>query len=135
MFSLYTVYILQSLNKALIMVGVCVYVFFVAKPVDNLALAVFRLHYAELCRGLSSCPDQVAMELYGACLITAHDKSQAVGTLENTPLRKADILMEAVEGKIDTENSATSLRKFCHLFKRGYGVDSIIARMKSRLGE
>ena len=108
----------------------------IAKPVDNLALQVFRRYYAELSRALSGCPDEVAAELYSAGLITTLEKSQAVGAQGLSPFRKADILMEAVERRIVTEKSAAPLREFCHLFrKRRYGVDSILARMKLRLGE
>ena len=114
---------------------VCACILFVAKPVDNLALQVFRRYHAELSRALSGFPDEVAAELYSAGLITLQEKSQAVGTLGLTPFRKVDSLMEAVERRIVTENSAVPLTKFCRLFRRGYGIESILARMKSRLGE
>ena len=85
---------------------------FVAKPVDNLALKVFQRYYAELSRALSGCVDKVAVELYSAGLITTQEKSQAVGTQGLTPFRKADCLMEAVERRIDAENSAAPLNEF-----------------------
>ena len=113
----------------------CFYVLFVAKPVDNLALHVFRWYYAELSRALSGCPEEVAAELYSVGLITTQEKSLAIGTPGLTPFRRVDSLMEAVERRIVTENSAVPVRKFCRLFQRRYGVDSILARMKLRLGE
>ena len=92
--------------------AVCACILFAAKPVDNLALQVFRRYHAELSRALSGFPDEVAAELYSAGLITLHDKSQAVDTLGLTPFRKADSLMEAVERRIVTENSAAPLKNF-----------------------
>ena len=103
----------------------------VVNPIDNLALPVFRRYSAKLSRALSSCPDEVAAELCAEDLITQHDKSHAVETQGITPFRKAEILMDAVARKIETENSAVPLRKFCHLLQRGYGIDSIVVRMKS----
>ena len=113
----------------------CLRLVYTAKPVDNLALQVFRRYYAELNRSLSGCPEEVALELYSAGLITTQEKSQAVGTLGLSPLRKTDIVMESVERRIVAENSAAPLREFCHLLRRRYGVDRILARMKLRLGE
>ena len=108
---------------------------FTAKPVDNLALRVFRRYYAELSDALSGCPEEVAAKLYSAGLITTKEKRQALGTLGLSSFRKADLLMEAVERRIVTENSAAPLREFCHLLRRRYAIDSILARMKLRLGE
>ena len=113
----------------------CLPFIFTAKPVDNLALQVFRRYYAELSDALSRCPEEVAKKLYSAELITMKERRQALDTLGLSPYRKSDLLMEAVEGRIVTENSAAPLRKFCHLLQRGYGVDSILARLKLRLGE
>ena len=96
---------------------------------------MFRRYYAELNDALSGCPEEVAVKLYSAGLITTQEKKQAVHTLGLSPLTKADLLMEAVERRIVTENSAAPLKEFCHLFQRRYGIDSILARMKLRLGE
>ena len=114
---------------------VCVYLFFIAETFDNLALRVFRRYHAELSRTLRDSPDEVAAELYSAELITMEDKSQALDTPGLNLFRKVDSLMEAVERGIITENSTAPLRKFCHVFQRRYGIDSILARMKLRLGE
>ena len=114
-----------------------VYVLFVAKPVDNLALLVLRRYYAKLCKVLSGCPNEVATQLYSAGLITKQEKRQVVDTLGLDPFRKADILMGALERRLVVENNAVPLAMgtFCHLFQRGYGIDRIVARMKSQLGE
>ena len=96
---------------------------------------MFRRYNAELNRSLSGCPEEVASELYSSGLITTQEKSQVLGTLAHSPFRKADILMEAVERRIVSENSAAPLREFCHLLRRRYSVDSILARIKLRLGE
>ena len=50
-------------------------------------------------------------------------------------VRKADILVQAVERKIVAENSSAPLKKFCQVLRRRHGVGSIVSRMKCRLGE
>ena len=114
---------------------VCVDLFFIAEAFDSLPLQVFQRYHAELSKALRDSPDEVAAELYSAELITMQDKSQALDTPGLTLFRKVDSLMEAVERRIVTENSTAPLRKFCRVFQRRYGIDSILARMKLRLGE
>ena len=96
---------------------------------------MFRRYYDDLSEALSGCPEEVATKLYSAGLITTQEKRQAVGTSAHSPFRKVDLLLEAIERRIVTENSATPLREFCHLLRRRYSVDSILARIKLRLGE
>ena len=96
---------------------------------------MFRRYYDELSEALSGCPEAVAAKLYSAGLITTQEKSQALGTLGFSPFRKATILLDAVESRVVAANSAARLREFCHLLRRRYGIDSILARMKLRLGE
>ena len=111
----------------------------IAKPADNLALRVFQRYYAELSEALSSCTDEVAAKLYSAQLVTMQERSQAVEPLGFTSLRKAEILIEAVERRIVVENSPAQLRTFCQTLERCSercpGVVSIVSRLKSRLGE
>ena len=106
-----------------------------ANPVHNLALRVFQRYYVELCEVLSSCPEEVAAVLYSNELVTRQEKSQAVDVAGLTPFRKADILVQAVERRILADNSSASLKKFCQVLRRRHGADSIVSRMKFRLGE
>ena len=112
-----------------------VYVLLIAKPVDNLALRVFQRYYHELCQALSSRPEEVASILYNNELVTMQERGQAVDDQGLIPLRKAEILVQAVERRIVAENSAASLRKFCQVLRGCHGVRGIVSRMKFRLGE
>ena len=106
-----------------------------AKPVHNLALRVFQRYYAELCQALSSCPEELATVLYSNELVTRQERSQAVDVSGLTPFRKAEMLVQAVEGRIVVDNSSAPLKKFCQVLRRRHGVGSIVSRMKFRLCE
>ena len=106
-----------------------------AKPVHNLAQRVFQRYYAELCEALSSNPEEVAAVLYSNELVTRQERSQGVDIAGVTPFRKAENLVQAIERRIVAENSSATLKKFCHVLRRRHGVDSIVSRMKLRLGE
>ena len=108
---------------------------FLAKPVHNLALRVFQRYYGELCQALSSCPEEVAAVLYSNKLVTTQERSQAVDVMGQTPFRRAEILVQAVERRIVVDSSPAPLRKFCQVLRRRHGVGRIVSRMKSRLGE
>ena len=104
-----------------------------AKPVYNLALRVFQRYYASLSEALRNCPEEVAAVLYSEGLVSRQLKDEVVET-PGKSYQKALQLLRAVEGKIVTENSDATLRKFCHVLRRRHGVGSVIARMKFRLG-
>ena len=104
-----------------------------AKPY-NLALRVFQPCYDELCQALSSCPEDVATVLYSKGLVTRQERSQAVDVAALTPFRKAEILLQAVERRIVSDNSSAPLRKFCRVLRGHHDVGSIVSRMKFRLG-
>ena len=106
-----------------------------AKPVHNLALRVLRRYYAELCEALSNSPEEAAAVLYSNELVTRQEKIQAVDVAGLTPFRKADILVQAIEGRIVAENSSAPLKRFCQVLRNCHGVGSIVSRMKFRLGE
>ena len=114
---------------------VCVCLRSVAKPVDNLALLVFRRYYVELCQALSSCPEEVAAVLCSNGLVTRQERNQVEEVLELTEFDKADILLQAVEGGIVTANNGAPLMKFCQVLRKHHDVGSIVSRMKCRLGE
>ena len=102
---------------------------------DNLALHVFQRYYYELCQVLYNYCDEVAAVMYSNELVTRQERNHAMDTQGLSPFRKANILMQAIEKRIATENSATPLRKFCHVLQRHHGVGSIVSRMKLRLGD
>ena len=106
-----------------------------AKPVHNLALRIFQRYYDDLFQVLSSSPEEVASILYSNDLLSRQEKNEVVDTLGLSPFRKAQLLLQAVEGKIVTENSEATLRKFCHVLRRHHGVRSVVARMRFRLGD
>ena len=106
-----------------------------AKPVYNLALRVFQRYYDELCHALSSCPEEVAVALYSYELVSRQERSQAVDVLGQTPFRKAEVLVQAIERRIAADNSSSPLRKFCDVLRRSHGMGSIVSRIKFRLGE
>ena len=113
---------------------VCLYNLLV-NQVDNLALHVFQQYYGELCQALSSSLKEVATVLYSKEFVSRQEKNQALDAQRLTPMRKAYILMQVIERRIVTANSATTLRRFCHVLRRHHGVGSIVSRMKSRLGD
>ena len=106
-----------------------------AKPVHYFALRVFRRYYAELCEALSSNLEEVAAVLYSNELVTIREKSEAVDGAGLTSFGKAEILLQAVQGRIVADNSSAPLKKFCEVLRRRHGVGSIVSRMKFRLGE
>ena len=112
-----------------------VYVVLIAKPVGNLALRVFQRYYYELSQALSGSPGEVAVVLYSNELLTLEERDRVVSTLGLTSFEKAAILMQGIERRIVAENSSASLKKFCRVLGRRYGVGSILSRMKFRLGE
>ena len=108
--------------------------YLIVKRVDNLALDVFRHYYDELCQALRSSLKEVATVLCSKILVTRQERDQAMDSRGLTPLRKAEILMQAVERRIVTANNATPLRKFCRVLHSHHGVGNIVSRMKLRLG-
>ena len=127
----YRIRIVNGADESLLLNGVSFCL--LAKPVHNLALRVFRRYYAELCEALSSSPEEVAGVLYSNELVTRQEKSEAVAG--RTPYGKADVLLQAVEGRIVADCSSAPLKKFCQVLRRRHGVGSIVSRMKFRLGE
>ena len=104
-----------------------------AKPVYNLAWRVFQRYYASLSEALSNCPEEAAAVLYSEGLVARQVKDEVVET-PGKSYQKALLLLRAVEGKIVTENSYGTLRKFCNVLRRHHGAGSVVARMKFRLG-
>ena len=113
---------------------VCLYCL-LAMPVQNLALQVFKRYHDELCQAISSCPMEVAAVLYSSELVTSQEKSHAVDTPGLIPFRKAESLVQAIERRIVTENSAILLRKFCQVLRKHREVGSIVSRMNLRLSK
>ena len=101
---------------------------------DNLVLRVFQRYYAELSRALSSCPEEMAADLYSVELVTMQERREAVDTLGITPFKKAETVLQAVERRIIAEKSPAPLKKFCQVLDKRQDVGSIVSRMKSRLG-
>ena len=113
---------------------VCLY-YLLVKRVDSLALRVFQHYYDELCQAMKNSLKEVATVLYSKKLVTRQERDQALHAQGLTPMRKTDVLMQAIARKIVAANSATPLRKFCRVLRRHHVVGSIVSRMKARLGD
>ena len=96
---------------------------------------MYQRYYADLCQALSSAPEEVAAVLYSNELVSRQERSQAVDVPGLTPFRKAEMLVQSVEGRIVSNNSSAPLKKFFRVLRRHHGVGSIVSRMKFRLGE
>ena len=103
------------------------------KRVDNLALHVFQHYYDELCQALKGSLKEVATVLYNKEFVSRQEKDQALNAQGLTPMRKAYILMQIIERRIVTANSATMVKKFCCVLRMHHGVGRIVSRMQSRL--
>ena len=103
-----------------------------AKPVGTLDLRVIQHYYFELCEALSSDPHQMALEMYSRELISRDEKRKVIEG-RGAGLERAEILVQAIERRLVTDNNRTALTTFCQLLEKRPTLGNITARMKARL--